>query len=147
MKYPRKSQLKTRKIHYDQVYKEKRMNLVRDKYARFIQIYKYKCSIFYRYPIMTELEYFKDPEFFLETIEDLMVDAKEYYNRKYYKRLYWNLRKLPGKCVKGKDYCVTPQERDWVSEKVYHLNKVNKNIALKEIKEYKKGIVDEEYCW
>lgn len=123
---PHKSHLKKRKLKYDETYKNKRLNIYKNKYA----IINYNP-----YDYIYLKTYFKDPEQYLEYLEDKIIDTTGY-ERQRYKKDYWYYRKLPGKLIKTKYLLTTPDERCWVSEKVEYLSRLNKKYAKEEVKDY-----------
>lgn len=125
---PRKSELKERKLHYDEVYKKKRLKEVKNKF------FKYNVQVNVNIPSFTY--FFKNPEDYLEKIEDYYIYLPRGNNREYYKRIYLNFRKMAGKFIKGKNWLITPQIKDDKLEKIEYLTKINKKIIKRELKDY-----------
>ena len=125
---PRKSELKERKLHYDEVYKKKRLKEVKNKF------FKYNVQVNVNIPSFAY--FFKNPEDYLEKIEDYYIYLPRGNSREYYKRIYLNFRKMSGKCIQGKNWLTTPQIKDDKVEKIEYLTKINKKIIKRELKDY-----------
>lgn len=125
---PRKSELKERKLHYDEVYKKKRLQVVKNR--------------FFKYNFLTNIDipsmnyFFKNPEDYLEKIEDYYIYLPKGNRREYYKKIYKNFRKMGGMCIKGKKWLITNQIKENRMEKIRYLSKINRRIIKRELKEY-----------
>lgn len=125
---PRKSELKERKLHYDEVYKKRRLKEVKNKF------FKYNVQI--NIDIPSTNYFFKNPEDYLEKIEDYYIYLPKGDIREYYKKIYKNFRKMGGMCIKGKKWLITNQIKDHRMEKIVYLSKINRRIIKRELKEY-----------
>ena len=152
MQSPRKSELHARRLHYDEVYKNKRLKLIRDKFRpiNFLIFYGYINKI-NKIPhnYISNIEFFKDPDRYLEFLKEKIETYNDKLKDDRFKKHILNklnieydyFRKMRGKCNKRTDsYFFYDDWFKYMRNK--NIKRNNKYIFRKEIEDYYK--IEEE---